>query len=276
MIRWSSLIRFLGPRWITRDYVTRHGQTTETNSRVLYALGLVLGARLERVKKGIKARFPGGGAPEDALSEIGRDLKVVRGPDESRASYEVRLQRAIDDWRVAGTAWSILEQVRGYCSPHEVVCKLVNNHGVVYTLEADGSRSRERDATWDWDGLGVDGRARFWVIIYPTAAGLPWAQGPTIGDPALWGGEVGTPGYTVGTTATPGDVQAIRRIIQTWKCPGRCVSVIIAFDDTKFVPGVDITADSGDWGIAHIHPGYAPSREATARYWAGTSIGSGL
>lgn len=152
--RWEGLIPLLGPRWLTRDEV----DGVETVNRVLFALGLVLEARIERVKQGVRARFPGLG-PSDALVYSGRDAHLARGPDESDESFAGRCVRALDDWKVAGSAWSILEQIRGYLSPHAVRVRLYNEHGNCYTIAADGTREAiVRHSSWDWDGAAGFGR----------------------------------------------------------------------------------------------------------------------
>lgn len=273
--RWMGYIKLLGPRWLTRDYVQEQGETVETDSRVLYTISTVADARNERVRRGIIARFPGGGATEDSMGIIGRDLEIPRGPDESREGYELRLQRGLDDWATAGTAWSTLEQIRGYCSPHAVRLRWINWHGNVYTIDRDGSRARHKHTSFDWDGAGAAGRGKYIVVIYPTADGEPFAKRGTYAS-HLGQTFASLRGQSRGQTCTTGFVLAVRRIVQTFKPVGRCVSIVVAFDDALFDPEGDMTALGGEYGRAHTMPGYDRSRDSDARYWVGSSVGTGL
>lgn len=272
------MVKLLGPKWLVKDKVTVNGVETETDSRILHTLALYLDAFNDRVLRGIRARLPGGGSTEDSLPYIGRDRQVARGPSESRSTYEGRLQRAIDDWRVAGTAWSVMEQIRGYCSPHAIRVRIVNEHANFYQIDRDGTRSRGKDTSWNWSDE-PEKWSRFWVIIYPTTDSpqQPWARSPNWGDPELWGGAWGTPGYTWGSTATPDDVASVRKIVRTWKPAGsRCINIIIVFQDDAEAFEVDATAPpapDGTWGNWSKNVGgvQIPARSQDAIYWDGTS-----
>lgn len=264
-----KLIPALGPAWLTKDQV----QGEETDSRMLYPGALVSDALLERARLGTRARFPGGGAPEDALAYIGRDRSIIRGPSESREAYEARLQRAIDDHRVRGNPWALMEQVRGYCSPHAIRCRTVDEHGNWRTIDRDGTRSTYRASAWDWDGSTLSAAwARFWLLIYPTTGTpkQPWDREGTWGDGATWGDD----GETLGSTATPDDVQAIRSIVRTWKRAGsRCLWILVVFDDTAFDPADTAPPlPDGTWGDWSMNSGgvQVPTRSTDAIYWKGT------
>lgn len=91
--------------------------------REMYALGVELDAVMERRVQGIAARLPlirnllsGVITPgrADALAVIGLDRIITRGLTESDLSYAIRLQRALDTWRLAGSARAELGQVLGY------------------------------------------------------------------------------------------------------------------------------------------------------------------
>lgn len=273
MTSFRDLIPFLGPKWLTRDKTVdpATGLEVETSSRVLYVLGIMFDGFGDRLRHGIRARFPGL-APEDALGYIGRDRRITRGPDEAAASYEVRLRAFLDGHRRRGSAWAMAEQLRGYCSPHEVRVRIVNEHGTFWTVDRDGAVSVDRGTAWDWDGTGLAaGWGRFWVIIYPTTGTPtePWQIEGTWGDSTTTYGD----GGTVGTTATRGDVQAVRRIVQEWKPAGsRCVHVIIAFDDASFDPGDTAPPlPDGGWATyANNATPYDKARLDSARYWKGT------
>lgn len=281
------LLRKLGPGWLVKDQLpeTAPGGAAEVDSRSLYTVALVLDASLQRVRNGILARFPGNppagakdastaGAPPDALSLICRDRIIRRGPAEPEANIVARLQRAIDDHRVRGNAWAMLEQLQGFFAPRAFKISLVNEHGNFYTIDADGTRSRDKAEPWDWDGsLITDAWARFWVIVY-SEDGVPFEPGPAWGDAEQWGGAWGTKGYTWGSTATPEDVTGARAIMLDWMMAGsRGVSLVVAFDDSDFEPGAGAPPlPDGTWGLPYkIVAGVAvPARNQDAAYWRGT------
>lgn len=270
------LIRKLGPGWLVKDEVQPDptAPPIETDSRVLYSLAGVGDAMLERTRLGVRARFPGGGAPADALPYIGRDRLIIRGPDEAQAAYELRLQRYLDDHRVRGNPWALMEQIRGYCSPHAVKVRTVDEHGNWRFIDSDGTRSRSLGDDWDWDGSALaDTWGRFWLIIEPAGGTLPWAPGPDIGDVDLWDGAIGTPGFTIGTTATPNDVASVRSIVKAWKRAGvKCVHVIVSFRSSQFVPSSSDNPDgSPSWANYSINSGgtQVAVRDPWGRYWLG-------
>lgn len=239
------------------------------------SLGTLKDEFVDRLVQGLYARYPEF-APPDALAYLGRDRKIVRGINEPAESYAVRLMRWLDDHRTRGNAFALMDQLAAYCQA-DVRIRTVDSSGNWYTRERDGSRSWLLDqGNWNWDNASSAQWARFWVIIYPTAAGEPWApMSPNIGDPGPWEDNIGTPGYTVGTTATPEQVASVRAIIREWKPAGTtCEWIIIAFDDGSFDPSVEDQPSPnpglwGNWGYVDPSGNYVPSRLSTARYWKG-------
>lgn len=266
----QTLRRYL-PQWL----LDRIGKTAAYS--FLYGPALVLDAIMAFAIEGFAARLPGVGTPT-ALPLIGRDRQIRRGFAESEASYAVRLR----EWRspghkIRGSPLSVMQQLRGYLTPHNPMIRVVNRAGAWHTLDAAGEYSYvapQSPRNWDWDAQTIaEAWSEFWVIIYPPL-GL-WTRGPTWGDPTLWGGAWGTPGYTWGSTATPDQVADVRAIVRDWQAQGsRCVNVIIAFDYQSFDPNAPAGAPlpDGTWGL----PGVGGigtntfSRLDTAIYWDGT------
>lgn len=264
------LVKYMGPAWLVRERVkaTPASEPIETERRAMYATALVRDALAARVIRGVSYRFPiADSTPEDAMLEIGRSRRVAKGPSEPLAAYAERLRRWLDDWRIAGSPWAVLEQVRAYCSPHLVRVRIYTNRGDCYTIDRDGTRSRVRDTGWDWDGDATRW-SRWWLVIYPDA-GLPWDRQIAWGAGPLWGAVPGT----WGSTATQADVYAIRRIIRERKPAGaRCSHVIVCFDDAHFDPTDAGTLPDGTWGKTSKLSGgsYVPARFADAAYWPGS------
>lgn len=283
-----DLIKFLGPGWLVKDEIEPADTPLEVDNRVLYSIARVQDAYVEQATLGTLAAYPGGdgalvgypgvGAPEDALPYLGRDAQIIRGPGETREQYEARLQRAKDDWQAAGISWTLLEQLRAYCTPHAVRVRVVNYHRNYYQIDRDGSRSWSKGMTWNWDNSPSTDWAQFWVHIYVTTGSptQPWQRLPNIGDPSLWNNAIGSPGYTIGSTATPDDVSTVRSIVRTWKPEGsRCIRICVIFRDDA--PAFELDALSppapdGQWGKASKNVGGVQvySRSTDAIYWTGT------
>lgn len=258
-----EIYRRLTPKWQHDD---------EEGAPLLYSIGLLLDACQRHYRLALLARYPGPAqtkegtvyAPADALQYIARDRRIERGRGETSQAFAARLNTWLDDHKTRGNPYALMRQLRAYLGV-AVRIRTVDNSGNWYTIEADGTLDLASVTAgtafgWDWDGQAAQW-SRFWAIIYPTAAGEPWSEGPAWGDPGLvWG----TPGATWGTTATVGEVEAVRRIVRDWKPAGtRCEHIIIAFDDASFDPTGPTDLPTGDWGSA-------ANRLATARYWRGT------
>jgi hypothetical protein len=298
-VEFRHLIRVFGPSWLKTDLVTTpDGVEHKVDARPPYALLSLLDLLRLRLRYGIRARMPGL-APVDALQYVGRGLDTLQGPSESIAAYRLRLQTAIDDKRLAGTAWPLLRQLQSYCSPYPVRVRLVNEHGHFYTRDRDGTESRFRYSAWNWDngranalakgyvrnrigpgGISVPSPAipwsQFWIIMYPTTGtpSQPW-QRKKWNDGGQWGDGKGT----WGSTATHGDVFAIRRIIRRWKPAGsRCVSIIISFDDTAYDPATMTAPIDGTWARAPklVDGVLVNGRDPNSLFWDGTLPGSVL
>lgn len=263
--RYRTAFRKLLPRHFTRG----------DGELVLSSLAELKEGAVERAYQGLQARFPSTELPS-ALSSLGRDRKIVRGINEPATSYAERLVRWLDDHRVRGNPFALMGQLRAYCQA-DVRIRTVDASGNWFTLERDGSRAwMLKQLNWDWDGKPRSPYwSRFWVIIYPTSDGQPWAKmTPTIGVDGPWGDTIGAPGYTIGTTATPEQIASLRSIIREWQPDGtRCEWVIIAFDDASFDPeGISPPNPDGNWGAFGKYDGsgnYVKARLDSARYIRG-------
>lgn len=260
--------KFLGPAWLTQN----------GESELLgYALDAFKDGLIERTRKGHLARFPQNDptgqttAPDDALAEIGRDRRIVRGINEPSTTYAVRLIRWLDDWKTSGNPFALMHQLRGYLGSLPLL-RTVDARGNWYTLAPDGTKTALiNQANWDWDGdpSALVKWSRFWVVIYPN--GL-WTQGPNWGDVGF---VYGTPGQTWGSTATLDEVVSVRSIVSDWKPAGtRCVNIIIAFDNASFDPTTPRDGaglPNGAWGgwAKYVGGIAVPARLSTARYWDG-------
>jgi hypothetical protein len=256
----TAFYKFL-PWWLTED----------EGEKVWFSLGLIVDAFLERLRQGALARFPEY-CPPDALKYHGRDRKIVRGIQETDAAFAERLIRWLDDHKVRGNPYALMEQLRAYCGGN-IMVRTVDRRGNWFTIAADGTKSAVlKTGNWDWDDGGTERWARFWVIIY-SLNGTPWSVSESWGSTTLWSSGVwGTPGATIGTTATVEQVASVRSIIREWKPEGtKCEWIIIAFDDADFNPtNPDPDGYWENWSRL-VGSAQRATRLATARYWKGSA-----
>ena len=210
----------------------------------------------------------------------------IRGVDNAQDSVGLRRVSAASEEHVTrhdiiacGRRALLCDRLREYCNA-AVRVRTVDARGNWYTVDRDGTRSVSlATGNWEWDAMDPLRFTRFWVIIYPTAAGEPWeATTPNVGDAGLWGDAIGRfdslgnakEPTTIGQTATPEHVAKIRTIIRDWQPDGtRCEWVIVALDDASFDPTAP--EPDGTWAAFGKNDAgaYTASRLSTARYWRG-------
>lgn len=254
------------PRWLSSG----------EGGLVGFALDVLSDGFVERARLGLLARFPQNDptgnttAPPDALAAMGRDRRVTRGFNEGDVSYARRLKAWLDDRRVAGSAWSILQKIAEYMGPTGASFRLVDNSGNWYSIDANGNRTYKlATGNWNWDNR-PDLWSRFWVIVYP---GTFWLPAPAWGSGPAWGAGP----YGWGSNATRDQIASIRGIISDWQSAGtRCMNIIVAFDPASFdpnaLPGAAGMPD-GTWGAWSKNVGgvQVPARLTTALYFDGVS-----
>lgn len=254
----SSIVR-IGPPWLQGPW----------GNRFLYSHGVQLDGVQAQHLEGTQARMPGVGT-NDALPNIGNDKQILRGFQESDDSYITRLRAALDTWKIAGNAQSIMLQIAGYVSPAAPVLRYVvtgadelGSQCADYVTPTDPITFVRADpSNWDWNG--DFSQRRFWIIIYPGV----WTQW-LWGDGHLYGNDV-----TWGSTATPHQVTDVRALVDKWKAAGTHEwNTIIAFDGSLFDPTAPPGAPNpdGTWGhwsklVAGVQ---VPAREPLAAYWDG-------
>ncbi len=244
----------LGPPWTQGDVGTR--------LKYLFA-GILLDDYASMMKLALNARMPKRAAEfiPEALGPLGNDRAIVRGDQEPDAVYALRLSKAFDAWKHAGSAIGMLRQLAAYMFPFtprlRVVSTTVDHVSsqlitTWVTLEggADGTPSFHfsQPGNWNWDGL-LNRWSRFWVIIYPgafTVTGHTWGDGWLWGDGTIWG--------INGITAP--QIRSLQRIIQQWKgAHAECIpsgGIILASSNAQFDPasGPGFPMPSGNWDIA--------------------------
>jgi hypothetical protein len=196
----------------------------------LRALGDQRDALVERIKAGVKARFPKEAAP-DSLNAIGAERGLPRGPVETDSTYADRLQNAWDVWSWAGTPTGVLRALytAGYTNVRLVTQRrmheLDSNQDVVTTV-LDEPR-------------GFPPGPSFWNTF------LVWFPQPWI---SAWSG-----GAPANNSA---EADAVRRLVNQWK-PGiaHVAGYIATVVGGHFwgEPGLEWGDVGLDWGGANVH-----------------------
>jgi hypothetical protein len=213
VINFRRVFKALGPGWLTSG----------DGEKVLYSVGVMLDATLERARQALVARFPEYAETEDALGYLGRDRLIIRGRNESAARYAKRLV----EWRyplghrVRGNAYAMLRQIRAYFLD-QTAQFTVDRRGTWHAIDAAGNETRASDtgAFFGGDDLPETDWARFWLgIDRPPGWSYP---SQLLGDPDLWGGVLTEDSeYVIGLDgATQSDIQALRAIARDWKMAG--------------------------------------------------------
>lgn len=253
--KWSRRLHKILPWWLR----------TGEGGLVLRTVATVLGAFTERARQGLLTRGPTTCAP-DALGYHGRDRRIVRGIDEPPEAYAIRLVHFLDSHRFDGNPFALHDELRAYVQA-DIRVRTVDRRGNWYTTDAGGARSVVwKAANWEWDAVSAAQWSRFWVILYPTADGRPWAASTAGAWPS---------GGTIGTTATPEQIASVRSIIRERKPAGtKCEWIIVAFDPASFDPAAP--EPDGAWRYFGKPADGDPAnvigaRLASARYWEGRS-----
>lgn len=223
-MRFREVFYRLVPGWLSNG----------DGEKVLYSLGLMQDTMAERFRLSYEADLPEY-APDDALTYIGRDRRIVRGINESSAAYADRLIRYLDDHRTQGNPFALMDQLYAYLQTSGVRLRTVDRRGNWFSRAADGTQTFSLDnGDFDWDGGALSSWARFWVIIDSSSG--PWE---TQWDPTVEGSFSGT------TTATADEIAGVMSLIREWKPVGtRCEYVIVNFDEDAFDQD---TAATGYW-----------------------------
>ncbi len=220
----------------------------EVGTELQYAEGVLLDSIGDWEILGVKAAMPGAGVPSaDFL--IGRDMQIDRGPNETDAHYEARLQKAVDSHRVKGSGGELLRQLFAFFSPSTATpLRLVSNSAVWHeiNLTTEVVTKTVVGTNWNWDSFTSTRWWRGWVIIDSSAS--PWVIDVWDEDDS-WGD-----GGTWGSSASVSDVASIQRIVDLWK-PAHVsvINIIVTFDATDFErtdtspPNPNGTSDTSLW-----------------------------
>lgn len=216
-------------------------------ARLLFSIGVQLDALLDWSADGIKARFPG--HPDqgpDALSLVGSERRIRRGPTETDAGYAARLLTWWDDHKHRGNPFALMSQFARYWDPggssldfhllYESGQRFIRTLGNIFGPQDGvtplGSPFDSNVAQW----------ARWWLVVeWPTGIGVDglWS------DPGVW-----DDGGTWDTNLSVATVDDIRVVPTEWNA-AHCLGNVILLSpgsDLWDVPVGGLWSDPGVWG----------------------------
>lgn len=277
----------LAPPWLSdTDPVGPQDPTGGVGGRLVYLLGLMGDALIDKINQGIYARLPlggtsapsggNGGPDQDALSLIGTDRVIVQGIGEKPLAYGKRLQRAFPTWQHAGQAITVMQEVLAYLQTSckiAVVATLGQSfsgapiaHFTSFASGADPTLPPSRwTGGWWWDtGYGYqfsagqqnayDGHPydwhtavwRDWLVLWSVTPN-DWADAaPAFGSGIV----IGDPRYSIGLSVPSSVIKTVRALVGTWKCASTWYRWIIVSLDANFADwgsGSAYYPATGDW-----------------------------
>lgn len=154
------------PRWLKNG----------TAARILYAISVHFDVLADLVVEAVRKRFP---VPDsyDALSFIGADRKMLRGPSESDEVYASRVVTWLDAHATRGNPYTLLNQLFLYYAPNNFAIELVYaSTGLQFAMAVNGTITVSI-TPWRHPDGDLPRWAR-WRLVYH------WPD--TIPDPGLW------------------------------------------------------------------------------------------
>jgi hypothetical protein len=201
-------IRQISPIWLRG----------KVGGSILYAAASILDDLMDGLTAGIKMRFPGLYS-EESLGPIGRERRIRRGRYETGEQYADRLIRWLDDHRLRGGPYAMLEQLHAHYRPNSFPIELRYASGRRFLMDVDGNITRGDIV---WTPPGDPARWARWWLFYtwpdPIDDEGVWGPGTTQwGDGGVWG-----------SSLSPAEVRDLRLVPREWNaqhCIGRIVVV---------------------------------------------------
>ncbi len=167
MANFWQMFSTTGPRWLRTGF----------NLVILESIGLLTDHLAQRGVDATDRHFPGAFIP-DALSLIGADRRIRRGPEEDTRHYSDRLPPWLDNHQLKGNPFELLRQVHSYFEDYDTFqIDLVYPSGKRFIKDAAGNVTTDT-VSWDLD-TDTASWAR-WAMFFRVDVDLP------IGDSLLY------------------------------------------------------------------------------------------
>lgn len=218
--------------------------------RFMYSIAVGSDLLAQKATEAIQLRFPGYLNPT-SLAQIGSDRVIARGIGETDASYAERLRLWLDTWRLAGTAWGVLQAIDAYLPVRARTQSILAGAGYsVWDIIAQGQDPATAPTThhvtppnWYWDHLGYIQRR--WLVIDHSDGATAWVQPfGNFGGGSTWGTNAGSWGLDALASIAP----TLRGLVATWKSASTRYPWIMILIDESW----------GDWSAAYPDPTTLP------------------
>lgn len=212
-----------------------------------YSLTLIQDAMVQRLDEGVHASKPTYQKTDTALPQTGIDVGIGQGFFEPASSYAVRLKRAIDDWRRAGSNRAVISQILGFLTPSKPRAQMVSNNSAWDTVpagsdpttvptHAPATASITPPSNWTWDTVffGATLYATYWFRSWAIVDATGWASAPAT---YAGGKKYSDPNpFSWGSATRSEWFSSLRAIVGVWKGQHTVVPwIVVPFDSTKFV-----------------------------------------
>jgi hypothetical protein len=132
---------------------------------VMESLGVPVETLVDRTVESLRKRFPNALSPE-ALGYLGRERRILRGPNEPAATYAARLLTWWDSHLTRGGPYALLTQMHAYFADAEnPTIDCVSNNGVRHTVDSSGTITRGSYAGFTGDGEAPTKWARLFIFF---------------------------------------------------------------------------------------------------------------
>lgn len=138
---------------------------------IMKGLGTPIDTEVDRNAEGVETRFPlgrdGATIHPEALSLLGRERRILRGPGELDTTFAQRLRTFWDAHRTRGSAYALLGQLfEFFRATNNVPIQYIANSGTSVTVDAAGTFTRSVVGGWSGDGEYPTKWARFFLVFY--------------------------------------------------------------------------------------------------------------
>lgn len=163
-VSFAAEILLICPPWLRR----------RVGGALMAALGEAVDVATQRAVDGVALRFPSAAQPR-ALTYLGRQRQILRGPGEDGATFAARMLTWWDAHRTRGGPYALLGQLHAFfVSSLAVPIALVANSGFRHQVDVAGAIT-EDTISWGGDGEHPARWARLFLFfsLSGTTVGIP-------------------------------------------------------------------------------------------------------
>lgn len=197
----------------------------------------------------IKLRFPVQNGDQDALALIGKERRILRGPNEAGNTYAARLNEWLDDHKTRGGPYALARQLYLFWKDSlGVPFQIVYWSGRRYSVDTAGAITRD-DISWT-NPNGTGHWSEFWIFYDVSGLAADWIteDGSGVIDDA---GEQIIFDVLSGGALTPDDVENFSSVPREWSAAHIAkIHVVLVYGNARLwgYP-VPVKKWGADWGV---------------------------